>query len=66
MANHRDRSIDDAQAAKAGPPLRGRPEKPAGGVGHLGRATWPALRRPPIQPASPADPGHLQSRVSAL
>ena len=61
MAFHRDRRSDEDRAAKASPPLRGRPGKPAGGVERLGRATWPALRPSPIQPASPADPDHLSS-----
>ncbi len=61
MLMHRDRRNDDARAAKASPPLRGRPEKPAGGVERLERATRPARRRPPIQPASPADPGDLRA-----
>ncbi len=66
MKNHRDRPSDDARAAKASPPLRGRPDKVAGGVEHLGRAPWPALRRSPAQPPSPADHGHLQPLVDVL
>ena len=57
---HRDRSIDDVRAAKAGPPLCGRPGKAAAGVDRLGRAAWPALRLSPTQPPSPADHGHLR------
>ena len=41
MKIHRDRSRDDVRAAKDNTPLRGRPEKAAGGVGHLGRAARP-------------------------
>ena len=42
MQMHRDRSSDAVRAAKASPPLRGRPEKAAGCVDRLGRATSPA------------------------
>jgi hypothetical protein len=41
MKIHRDRPSDDDRAAKDSPPLRGRPEKVAGGVESLGRATGP-------------------------
>src|SRR4051812_50217887 len=66
MMIHRDRPSDAVQAAKDSPPLRGRPGKAAGGVEHLGRASWPARRRSPSQPPSPADPGHLRLRVRTL
>jgi hypothetical protein len=38
----------------------------AGGVEHLGRAAWPALRPSPTQPPSPADHGHLRLWVRTL
>jgi hypothetical protein len=41
MKIHRDRPSDAVRAAKDSPPLRGRPEKVAGGVEYLGRATGP-------------------------
>jgi len=41
MAAHRDRRATPL-CAKIRPPLRGRPEKAAGGVGRLVRATSPA------------------------
>ena len=41
MLTHRDRRCDVA-LAQSRPPLRGRPEKAAGGVGRLVRATSPA------------------------
>src|SRR5882757_857943 len=63
---HRDRRRDADQAAKDRPPLRGRPERPAGGVECLDRAAWPGLRTSPSQPASPADPGHLRPWVRTL
>lgn len=40
MSMHRDRRATQ-QSAKIGPPLRGRLEKPAGGVMALARATGP-------------------------
>src|SRR5688572_26249116 len=63
---HRDRRSDDVRAAKAGPPLRGRPGKAAEGVECLGRAAWPGLRLSPTQPPSLADPGYSQCRRRAL
>ena len=39
---HCDRSNDGVRAAKAGPPLCGRPGKAAAGVDRLGRATGPS------------------------
>ena len=41
MIIHRDRRSDDVRAAKAGPPLCGRPGKGLAGVDRLGRATGP-------------------------
>ena len=41
MFMHRDRSIDEVRAAKASPPLCGRPDKAAAGVDRLGRVTNP-------------------------
>src|SRR3954468_15569336 len=66
MKIHRDRPSYGVQAAKDSPPLRGRPGKAAGGVEHLGRASWPARRRSPSQPPSPADPGHLRLPIQTL
>jgi hypothetical protein len=42
MLTHRDRRCD-AALAQSRPPLRGRPEKAAGCVGRLVRATSPAF-----------------------
>src|SRR5688500_17292465 len=66
MKIHRDRSNDDVRAAKDSPPLRGWPWKAAGGVEHLGRAAWPALRPSPCQPPSTANPDHLRYGVRTL
>ena len=40
MLTHRDRRATQ-QSVKSGPPLRGRSEKPAGGVAQLARGTTP-------------------------
>ena len=56
MPLHRDRRATP-QSVKSGPPLRGRPEKPAGGRRETCTGDRPALRLAPTRRASPSDHG---------
>ena len=56
MPLHRDRRATP-QSVKSGPPLRGRPEKPAGVRRKACTGDRPALRLAPTRRASPGDHG---------
>ena len=56
MPLHRERRATQ-KSVKSGPPLRGRPEKPAGGRRKACTRSHPALRLAPTRRISPGDHG---------